>query len=40
MRVISSKFMELKWSAKKPILSKKDKKLGILTGFKKIYKAL
>ena len=40
MRVISTKFKELKWPTKKPILAIKDKKLGIFTEFKKIYKAL
>ena len=40
MRVISTKFKELKWPTKKRIVSKKDKKLRTFIEFKKIYKAL
>ena len=36
----NDKYLRVKWPAKKPIVSKKDKKLGTFIEFKKIYKAL
>ena len=36
----NDKCLQFKWPAKKPIVSKKDKKLRTLIEFKKIYKAL
>ena len=36
----NDRYLQFKWPAKKPIVSKKDKKLRTLIEFKKIYKAL
>ena len=36
----NDKYLRIKWPTKKPIVSKKDKKLGTFIEFKKIYKAL